>query len=74
MPVRVFLSSGGQRIVETADGARVSGPFFEFTRRYLEGKIETVLTLRTDDVIGAEFLKDSVVVDYVPGGAGGSKK
>ena len=69
MGVRIFLTSGGERIVETADAARVSGPFFEVTCRHpLSGRIETVLTLRTQDVIRAEVVQDGVVTDYVLGG------
>jgi hypothetical protein len=70
MPVRIILRSGDRRMVETADAARVSGPFFEVTQKYREGMIHTVLTLRADDVVGAEILKDGVVVDYVLGDAG----
>ena len=30
-------------------------------------RTETVLTLRSEDVIGAEVLKDGVRIDYIPG-------
>ena len=30
-------------------------------------RTETVVTLRSEDVIGAEVLKDGVRIDYIPG-------
>ena len=30
-------------------------------------RTETLLTLRSEDVIGAEVLKDGVRIDYIPG-------
>lgn len=68
MAVRLFLSSGGQRTVDAADSARLEGPFFIVTRRYPDlNRTETVLTLRSEDVIGAEVLKDGVRIDCIPG-------
>jgi hypothetical protein len=68
MFVRVLLASGGERIVEEADGARLDGRFFLITRRLLRtGESETVLTLSASDVVGAEIVENGVVTDYVPG-------
>ena len=68
MAVRVFLSSGGQRTVDAADSARLDGPFFLVRRWHSDlNRTETVLTLRSEDVIGAEVLKDGVRIDYIPG-------
>ena len=68
MAVRLFLSSGGRRTVDAADSARMDGPFFLIRRRYADlNRPETVLTLRSEDVIGAEVLKDGVRIDYIPG-------
>jgi hypothetical protein len=68
MAVRLFLSSEGQRTVDGADSARLEGPFFIVTRRYPDlNRTETVLTLRSEDVIGAEILRDGVRIDYIPG-------
>jgi hypothetical protein len=66
--VRLFLSSGCQRTVDAADSARLDGPFF-LVRRWRPdlNRTETVLTLRSEDVIGAEVLKDGVRIDYIPG-------
>jgi hypothetical protein len=70
MAVRVFLAAGGERMVDTADAARVSGPFFVITRRRLgTDQVDTVLTLRTQDIVAAEVVKDGAVIDYVLGGA-----
>jgi hypothetical protein len=66
--VRVLLASGGQRIVETADGAVASGEFFIVTRRSTPGgSNETLLTVRAQDVVGAEIIVDGVVTGYVAG-------
>jgi hypothetical protein len=68
--VRLFLSSGGERTVDAADSARLDGPFFLVRRWHLDlNRTETVVTLRSEDVIGAEVLKDGVRIDYIPGGA-----
>jgi hypothetical protein len=66
--VRLILSSGGERFIESADSAHVEGAFFVITRR-LAGlnRCYTILTLRADDVVAAEVLEDGVRVDYVLG-------
>jgi hypothetical protein len=65
--VRLFLSSGDQRTID-ADSARLDGHFFLVRRWYPDlNRTETVLTLRAEDVIGAEVLKDGVRIDYIPG-------
>ena len=65
---RFFLSSGRERAVDAADSARLDGPFFLVRRSYPDlNRTETVLTLRSQDVIGAEVLKDGVRVDYLTG-------
>ena len=66
MAVRLFLTSGDERNIPEADGARADGPFFLVTKLYAElGRVETVLTLLTRDVVAAEILKDGVVRDTV---------
>jgi hypothetical protein len=68
MAVSLFLSCGVQRTVDAADSARLDGPFFIVSRWYPHlNRAETVLTLRSEDVIGAEVLKDGVRTDYIPG-------
>jgi hypothetical protein len=68
MAVRVFLSSGGERTVDGADSARLDEHFFLVRRSYPQiNRTETILTLRSEDVIGAEVLKDGVRIDYIPG-------
>lgn len=69
MAVRLLLSSGGQQTIDAADSARLDGPFFLVRRRWYPdlNRTETVLTLRSEDVIGAEVLKDGVRIDYIPG-------
>lgn len=68
MAVRLFLSSGGQRTIDAADSARLDGPFFLVRRWYPDlNRTETALTLLSEDVIGAEVLKDGVRIDYIPG-------
>ena len=68
MAVRLFLSSGGERTVDAADSAQLDGSFFLVRRSYPDlNRPETVLTLRSEDVIGAEVLKDGVRIDYTPG-------
>jgi hypothetical protein len=66
--VRLFLASGDQRTVDAADSARLDGPFFLVRRRYPDlNRTETVLTLRAEDVIGAEVLQDGVRIDTFRG-------
>jgi hypothetical protein len=68
MAVRLFLSSGTERMLETADAARLDEPFFLVTRWHSEiRQVETVLTLRAEDVVAAEVLSNGVRVDYVVG-------
>jgi len=63
------LVSGGERVVEEADGARLEGPFFVITRRHSRrDQRETVLTLPASDVVGAEIVINGTVTDYVAGG------
>jgi hypothetical protein len=69
MAVRLLFVSGGDRVVDEADAARLEGPFFVVTRRHSRtGESETVLTLPTSDVIGAEIVIDGTVTNYVAGG------
>ena len=69
MAVRLLWVSGGERVVEEADGARLEGPFFVITRRHSRrGERETVLTLPASDVVGAEIVINGTVTDYVAGG------
>jgi hypothetical protein len=66
--VVLLLSSGDRHTVQHADAARLEGPFFVISRWYPElNRRDTVLTLRSQDVIGAEIVKDGVRVDYVHG-------
>ena len=68
MAVRLLLSSGDRRTVDGADSARLDGPFFLVRRSYPDlNRTETVLTLRSDDVIAAEVLKDGLRIDYIAG-------
>jgi hypothetical protein len=68
MPVVLFLTSGGQRTVDAGDSARLDGPFFMVNRKDpTSGRIDTVLTLRSIDVIAAEVFIDGVSVDHVLG-------
>ena len=67
MAVILVLVSGEQRRVEHADGARLDPPFFLVTRRQRTGEVETVLTLRGDQVVAAEVLENGVRTDYVLG-------
>jgi hypothetical protein len=68
MAVTLFLSSGTQRIIEAADSARLDEAFFLVTRRDPgSARVDTLLTLRSIDVVAAEVLKDGVRTDYVLG-------
>jgi hypothetical protein len=74
MAVRVFLSSGVERTVDAAVSAGLDGPFLSGqTMAPRPHRTETVLTLRCEDVIGAEVLKDGVRIDCIPG-CGQAKK
>jgi hypothetical protein len=58
LAVRLFLSSGAQRTVESADAARLDDPFFIVTRRDANtGRVDTLLTLRAVDVVAGEVVK-----------------
>jgi hypothetical protein len=68
LAVRLFLSSGDQRTIAHADSARIEGSFFIVSRWYPDlNRRETVLTLRAEDVAGAEVLEDGVKIDYIAG-------
>jgi hypothetical protein len=67
--VRVVLANGGQRVVEHANAARLDGPFFLVLRHAAGYRVSTVLTLRAEDVVGAEILLNGNVTEYVRGGA-----
>jgi hypothetical protein len=67
--VILHLASGVQRTVEHADAAHLDGPFFIVTRWYPDLKRrETILTLRSDDVVAAEIVEDGVRIKRVLGG------
>ena len=68
MAVRLFLASGVGRVLVEADGAQMDGPFFLVTRWDARLQcIQTVLTLRSQDVVSAVIEKDGVSVDVVLG-------
>jgi hypothetical protein len=68
MAVRLFLSSGGERTIDTADSARLDDAFFMVTSRDPDtGRLDTLLTLRSTDVVAAEVLKDGVRTHYILG-------
>ena len=68
MAVRLFLADGTQRMIDTADAARLAEPFFIVTRWYPDiRQLATVLTLRAEDVVGAEVLKNGFRTDYIVG-------
>jgi hypothetical protein len=68
MAVRLFMSSGAERTIDTADSARLDDAFFVVTRRHPEtGRLDTVLTLRSTGVVAAEVLEDGVRTHYVLG-------
>jgi hypothetical protein len=70
MAVKLHLSSGAQRVIENADGARLDGAFFLVTRCYRDlRRVETVLTLRAQDVVAAEVSENGIRTEYVRGGA-----
>ena len=64
MAVRIFLSSGKQRLVGDADGARLDGIFFLITRG-----ADTVLTLAAADVVGAQIEEGGALRYYIAGTA-----
>jgi hypothetical protein len=66
--VRLLMSSGAIRIIDAADSARLEDAFFVITRcDSLTGRVYVVLTLRSEDVIGAEILTNGVRTAYVAG-------
>jgi hypothetical protein len=66
MAVKLFFVSGIQRTVDTADSARLDAAFFIVARRDPEtGRVDTVLTLRSTDVIAAEVLMNGIATDYI---------
>jgi hypothetical protein len=74
MAVLLLLESGARRDVD-GDGAHMDGPFFMVTRWDLRLQCaQTVLTLRSRDIVRAEVQKDGVTTGYVLGAgwAGGS--
>jgi hypothetical protein len=69
--VRLLLSSGTHRVVEHADSARVDGQFFIVSRWYPDlNRRETVLTLRSEDVVCAEIVVNGARTEDVVGTAG----
>ncbi len=68
MAVRLILASGVRRVLVEADGAHIDGPFFMVTRwdARLQCK-QTILTLRSQDVVSADILKDGVSTEIVLG-------
>ena len=68
MAVRLFLSSGTERTIDTADAARLDVHFFVVTRRDPgTGRVDTLLTLRSVDVVAAEVCTNGIRTDYVLG-------
>jgi hypothetical protein len=68
--VKVLDASGEVRIIEGADSARLEDGFFEITRRdHRTNRIDVLLTLRSQDVIGAEILTNGIKTGYVEGKA-----
>jgi hypothetical protein len=66
--VRLLMSSGAIRIVDGADSAALEGAFFVITRRDSRtGRIDVILTLRSEDVVGAEILSHGVRTAHVAG-------
>ena len=60
--VKVLLSSGATRIIDDADSARLDDAFF-----IVRSRDRVVVTLWSQNVIGAEILTDGVRTGYVPG-------
>ena len=68
MAVRLFLASGVRRLLVEADGAHMDGPFFMVTR--WDARLQcrqTVLTMRSQDVVSAEIETDGASVELVLG-------
>ena len=67
MAVSLVLASGARRDVN-GDGAHMDGPFFMVTTwDHQLQRIQTVLTLRSQDVVRADIQKDGVTTGYVLG-------
>ena len=65
--VILHLAPGVRRTIEHADSAHVDGPFLIVTRRYQGlNRRETVLTLRADDVVAADIVKEAATISRVP--------
>ena len=75
MAVILFLASGDQRVLDEADGAHMDGPFFVITRwdSRLQ-RTQTVVTMRSQDVVSAEIQKDDGTTEFVLGAAGLPRK
>jgi hypothetical protein len=70
MAVRLFLLSGHTRVVEAADSARLDGFFVIVTAKCpTTQRVDTLLTLRAQDVVAAEIVLNGIRIDYVVGGA-----
>jgi hypothetical protein len=66
--VKLLMVSGQTRTIDGADSARLDDAFFLITRRDPRtNRIDVVLTLRSEDVIGAEILTNGVRTAYVTG-------
>ena len=68
MAVTLLLTSGERRVVKEGDAARMDGPFFMVTRWDVGlQRPQTVLTLRSIDVVSAEIQKDDATTEIVLG-------
>ena len=68
--VKLLMASGETRTIDGADSARLEDAFFLITRHAPRtDRIDVVLTLRSQDIIGAEILTDGVRTAYVAGKA-----
>jgi hypothetical protein len=66
--VRILMSSGATRIIDGADSAALEDAFFVVTRRNrLSDQKNVLLTLRSQDVVGAEILTNGVRTAYIAG-------
>ena len=67
MTVRVFLTSGGERVI-VADGARLDGELFRITRWLHDlRRDETMVTLWAETVVMAQVEDRGIVIEYMPG-------
>jgi len=68
MAVRLFLASGGQRTIADADSAHADDAFFVVTRHDRNtGRVDTLLTLRSIDVVTAEIVRNGITIERVRG-------